>query len=319
MMNGQRSRHACAIAAALLATSTAASQVVMPPVNMGGTSFLDGVAGPGILIEPGVLEHYHASRFVGSSGAAIPGHNSIDTWSNLFHVAYITTHQVLGGFYGIEALVPVASIDIQTDFGPRGKQSGLGDILVSPLIVEWPNRTLFGKTYFSRFAVLAMLPTGSYDAGRAVNPGSNAGGGFAYYSFTIFPQPKLETSWRVHYLWNASNSEPFRPLGQRSTQAGQAVHANYAMSYELSPALRVGVNGYVLQQVSDHQMSGTSLANSKERVVAIGPGVTLSRGFWSLFGNVDVETMARNRPEGYRVNVTLRRIIPHAPPGAPAK
>lgn len=311
MNQSQRLFRTLAIAATFTA-HTAVAQVSMPPVNMGGTSFVDGIAGPGFLFEPVIIEHYHASKFVDSKGDVIPGTNSVDSWVNLFHVAYITTHQLLGGFYGAEFLIPYASVDLHTDFGPKGKTSGLGDILVSPLILEWPGKTLGGKTFFSRFALLFELPTGSYSADRPVNIGSNAGGVFAYYAFTIFPSPKIETSWRINYRWNAKNSTPFTPLGVGSTQAGQAVHANYAISYALSPTLRLGLNGYVLQQLTEHRLGSNSIPNSMERVVALGPGVELSSGFWSAFANVDFETLARNRPEGYRVNITLRRVFPHA-------
>ena len=294
--------------------TTATAQVVMPPMNMGGTSFNDGVAGPGVLIEPGVIEYFHASRFVDAHGATIPGHNTVNAWANLLHVGYVTTRHVLGGFWGVEFLVPVASIDVNTAFGPKGKASGLGDIVVSPLIIEWPDRKLFGKTYFSRFSILGVLPTGAYDSERAINIGSNAGSVFAYYSFTIMPRPGLETSWRVNYLWNAHNTRPFAPLATPSTQAGQAVHGNFAISYAMTPSLRVGVNGYALQQVSEHRMGAGALSGSKERVVAIGPGLAWSSGFWSAFANVDFETLARNRPVGQRMNVTLRRVFPHKPP-----
>jgi hypothetical protein len=81
----------------------------------------------------------------------------------------------------------------------------------------------------------------------------------------------------------------------------------------VSQALRIGANGYFLQQLNEHSMGGTSLRDSKERVVAIGPGVVWSSGFWSAFANVDFETLARNRPVGQRVNFTLRRVFPNAP------
>ncbi len=311
LINSRRFFRTLALAATFTVPTAVSSQVVMPPVNMGGTSFMDGVAGPGTLIEPVIIDRYHASKFIDSKGDVIPGINSVDSWAYIFHAAHITTRQIFGGFYGAEFLVPYASVDLNTAFGPKGKQSGLGDILVSPLILEWPGKTLGGKTFFSRFSVLFELPTGSYSAARPVNIGSNAGGAFAYYAFTIFPSKKLETSWRINYRWNAKNSTPFTPLRVGSTQAGQAVHANYAMSYEMSPELRLGVNGYVLQQLTEHRLDTNSIANSKERVVAIGPGVQLSSGFWSAIANVDFETMARNRPEGYRVNVTLRRVFPH--------
>ncbi|HUQ20837.1 MAG TPA: transporter [Gemmatimonadaceae bacterium] len=313
----RRGRYSLLLAATFITSSNADAQVAMPPVNMGGTSFMDGVAGPGVLVEPGVIEHYHASRFLDYKGNTIPGSNSIDVWSNLLHVGYITTRQLFGAFYGAEFLLPIASIDVDTDFGPKGKESGLGDLIVSPLILEWPNRTLFGKPYFSRFSVLAVLPTGTYSDSRPVNVGSNSGGAFAYYSLTLMPSPRVETSWRLFYLWNRQNSKPFTAFSTSTTQAGQAIHANYAVSYEVSRSLRLGANGYAFQQISDHRFGGSSLPNSKERVVAFGPGVVLSSGFWSAIANLDFETLTRNRPQGYRLNLTLRRVFPHMPPKPP--
>src|SRR3954465_12257025 len=106
------SKYRIALTCALLAPTAAAAQVAMPPVNMGGTSFNDGVAGPGVLIEPGVIEYFHASHFVDAKGETISGRNTVNALGNLLHIGYITTHQILGGFWGTEMLVPVASLDI---------------------------------------------------------------------------------------------------------------------------------------------------------------------------------------------------------------
>ena len=71
-----------------------------------------------------------------------------------------------------------------------------------------------------------------------------------------------------------------------------------------------------LQQLSDHRLGDNPIPNSRERVVAIGPGAEMSHGFWSLFANVDVESSVRNRPAGYRINATIQRVFPSAPPPA---
>jgi hypothetical protein len=59
----------------------------------------------------------------------------------------------------------------------------------------------------------------------SVNIGSNAWDIHPYYAVAVLPIKKLETSWRIHYLWNGTNADP--PIGQRyrCTQAVQAIHS----------------------------------------------------------------------------------------------
>jgi hypothetical protein len=305
---------ACAAVGAWVISSTAGAQVTLPPMNLGASSFADGVGGPGFLVQPMMLEIYRATRFTDRTGRTMPGNNSIDAWSNLFHVAYMTSRHVFGGFYAVDFLLPVARLNVNTGFGPHGTETGVGDMIVSPLTIEWPNRTMAGRPFFSRASVLARIPTGAYSPERTVNAGTNAVGAVGYYAFTLFLRPDLETSWRLQYMWNGRNPAPFTPLAAGSTQAGQAFHANYAMSYRISSALGLGINGYYLQQVTDHRLDGNPIPGSRERVVAVGPGAVISHGFWSLLANVDVESNVRNRPAGYRVNATVQRVFPSAAP-----
>jgi hypothetical protein len=82
-------------------------------------------------------------------------------------------------------------------------------------------------------------------------------------------------------------------------KAGDAVHANFASSYELMPKkLRVGVNGYYLKQLSDSEVDGVEVPG-KEQVFAIGPGAMWSFSQHThLFFNAYFETSVENRPEG---------------------
>jgi hypothetical protein len=97
-------------------------------------------------------------------------------------------------------------------------------------------------------------------------------------------------------------------MGIEDTQAGQAVHANYAMSYELVKNVRLGFNGYWLQQLTDHRINGVSVANSKERTVGLGPGLQLTgRGLWFRV-NSYIETGVRNRPSGIKLTMRISRL-----------
>ena len=239
--------------------------VGLPPVNLGDTSFQDGIANPGWLLEE-TVNYYTASQFKDAQGGTIPGSNELTTISAVTHLAYISKLRLLGGYFGAEVLLPLVDADLKLSSQPRNRARGVGDLIVSPFILQWNDHKLFGMPYFHRFDIALSLPTGQYDANRAFNPGNNIVSLNPYYAFTIVPTDKFEISARLHYLWNSENDNPYAGLGASSIQPGQAFHANVAASYEIMRNLRIGVNGYALQQFTDDKVNGHNLANSEERI-----------------------------------------------------
>jgi hypothetical protein len=290
-----------AVVAALLALTdlSAAADVPLPPVNLGETSFQDGIAFPGWLVEE-TFVYYDANGFTDSKGKDIPGSNRLTAMSAVTHVAWISSFRLLGGFYGAEVLLPLVDLDVDTDFGPNGRERGMGDLIVGPLFIQWSDSKLFGMPYFHRFNFDFVLPTGEYRKNSPVNVGNNIYTFNPYYAFTLIPTDRLEVSARLHYLWCSENRDPFVGLGADDTQPGQAFHANFAASYEMLKGLRIGLNGYYLQQITDDRIDGDDQAASKERILGIGPGLKYTYDRLSLYLNTYYETMAENRPEGFR-------------------
>lgn len=285
-----------------------AADIPLPPVNLGDTSFEDGIAFPGWLAEE-TIGYYHAGQFNDHQGEKIPGSNKLTSVSATTHIAYISNLRLLDGFYGAEILLPLADVDLDTSFGPKGSEQGVGDLIISPLILQWTDHKLFGMPYFHRFVFDITLPTGAYDRNRPVNIGNNMVSINPYYAFTIMPTDRLELSARLHYLWNSENDDPFVGLGAGTVQPGQAFHANYAASYELVKGVRLGLNGYALQQLTADKVDGRSQANSDERVFGIGPGIKWSGNGLSLYLNSYFETGAENRPEGTKVVFRLSKVF----------
>ena len=285
-----------------------AADLALPPVNLGDTNFQDAIAFPGWLVEE-LVTYYHANQFRDYEGRERPGSNQLTAMSAVTHVAWISTFKIFDGWYGAEILVPVGQLDFKTEFGPKDRDGGLGDLSVSPFFLQWPEYKLFGMPFFQRLDLLFKLPTGDYSRHSAVNVGSNVYSFNPYYAFTLVPTNRLEISSRIYYLWNSENDAPFYRLRADNSQPGQAVHANVAVSYEVLKDLRLGVAGYVLQQITDDKVDGDDQAHSRERVFGIGPGLKYKLDSWMMYLNSYKEFGAENRPEGVKFALRLSKVF----------
>lgn len=280
----------------------------LPPVNLGFTTFLDGgpPAGPGLYFQQ-YVQYFGADRFQDGDGRKVPLLGDLNVWVSLSQFIYQSNQPVLlGGKWGIDVIVPLISLDVDPGMVPvlSDNNEGLGDLLVGPYIQWDPIMGSKGPLFMHRLEFQNLIPTGKYDDKRVLNPGSNFYSFNPYWTGTLFMLPQWTASVRTHYLWNARNDDPNETLfgTAKDTQAGQAVHLNFATEYELLPQrLRVGFNGYYLKQFTNAQVNGRGVANSREQVLGLGPGAV-----WHfsqndhLFFNMYFETEAENRPEGIR-------------------
>jgi anthranilate 1,2-dioxygenase (deaminating, decarboxylating) large subunit len=287
----------------------------LPALNLGFTSFLDGgpPAGPGLYVTE-YLQYYHSSKLTDHKGnELLPGNanEDLDVWVSLTQVIYQSDQPVLfGGKWGMNLIVPLVSFDL--DYGnngpyPEDNGSGLGDLTVGPFLQWDPVMGANGPIFMHRIELQFLLPTGKYDSNKELNPGSNFFSFNPYWAATLFLTPHWTASTRIHYLYNFKNNDPNRAYaGANDTQAGQAVHANFATSYEILQGLRLGINGYYLKQFTNLEVDGDSIPDTREQVLGVGPG-----RLWSitkdahLFFTMYFEAYSENRPEGERYNLRL--------------
>jgi hypothetical protein len=231
----------------------------------------------------------------------------VDANIGITQLLYQSSQPLLfNGKWGLNLMLPYASLDLDPDNGPiQASSANLGDLLVGPFLQWDPIMGPNGPRFVQRVELQMILPTGDYDADKAINPGSNLFSFNPYWAATFFATPKWTASWRLHYLWNAENKNPFRLLGADDSQAGQAIHLNFASAYEVIPnRLRLGVNGYYLKEMTDKRLDGKRVSDSKEQVLGLGPGMVLHLSKHDhLFFNAYWETAAENRPEGSRFNL----------------
>ena len=292
------------------------AQVSLPPTNLGDTSFRDGIAGPGALLEHS-LSFYRATRLTDADGDAQPQFDQLEVGALVTHVARITDRRIFGANWGFEALLPIVSSASSPSPATSHSRSGLGDLTVSAFILQWPARDLGTGRLWQRLNLAVTAPTGQYDAQSPMNIGSNTWIFNPHYAFTWEAASGWELSGRIHYLWPGENEQPPTPIARGSTKAGEAMHLNLSVSYEMSQRLRLGIATYALSQISEDRIDGRELRGSREAIFGIGPGLQYQSRFGDLFINSYVETAARNRPQGAKLMV--RWAFPFAADTRPAQ
>ena len=284
----------------------AVAQVQLPTVNLGDTNFEDAFGTPGWLLEefPG---GYSASEVKDSKGKTVPGSNRVTTYSTTSHVVFASRKRFLRGWIAGEALLPLVDVDLQLANGPDSRVRGIGDPTIGAGL-QWAPKKIGNGVFAHRAMIDVGVPTGKYSDSRPVNLGNHFLVVDPYYAFT-YERKKVELSARLHYLWNSTNNDPFIGFGIKDMQPGQAFHINYATSYELVKNVRLGFNGYWLQQITDHEINGVAIPNSRERTVGLGPGIQLGgQGIWFRV-NSYIETDVRNRPSGVKVTLRISKTL----------
>jgi hypothetical protein len=265
----------------------------LPPGNLGLTNMQDGNApGPG----------WYYMQYVQIYQA-----KTISSVSALQQLVFISKTNIWGGNLGGTVIVPFVKIAADGNSGPLSiNPSPFGDIVAGPLI-QWFNKRLFGMKYGHRLEVDMGIPTGSFKSSYDINPGSHLFRVFPHYTFTLSPTDKLSFSMRHHLNYY------FKEMGT-GIRPGITYNFNYSGEYTLTHGLTVEIAGYYLTQLEQDSKNGDShyfqrtysIADTKERVFAYGPGLGWvtptglfieAKGMW--------ETAARNRTEGFRATLVL--------------
>jgi hypothetical protein len=278
---------------------------------LGDTNFEDAFGGPGWLLQE-FPDTYFASELKDSQGKAIPGSNRVTSYSTTTYAAFISKQRVLGGWLAGEVLQPLVDVDVQLANGTSSRVRGFADLTIAAGL-QWAPKKIGNGVFVHRVVLDVGLPTGKYSDQRSVNIGNHFVVVNPYYALT-YERKKLEYSARLHYLWNSTNNDPFVGFGIRNMQPGQAFHVNYATSYELWKDVRLGFNGYWLQQLTDHQIDGRNVSDSKERTIGLGPGIQLGGGTIWFRLNGYLETDVHNRPSGVRVTFRISKTVPSKEP-----
>lgn len=199
------------------------------------------------------------------TATALPGFaggGPLNVYLFLSQFIYQSNHDVLlGGKWGLDLIIPVVVTDLSYSVsGPFPRTMAPGwDVLVGPFLQD---RTPIRLAATARFSCTGSScrrsspPANTAVRGKSI-PAAISFSFDPYWAATLFIT-QWEFSTRVHYLWNTRNNDPNRqytsPDGTRagSTLAGQAVHLNFASSYEIHREAAPRRGEWLLSQ-TDHQ------------------------------------------------------------------
>lgn len=269
-------------------------------------SFMDGVSA-----EPAFIARLNYIHYDGDFGAErsvpIAGQTAlnVNAKSNAVGLTFFWAPDIdLGDkwSYAMSTTIPWLSMEVTADVssGPatvrrQDKETGLGDIIVMPLMFNYQHTANFSTNY--RLAVYA--PTGSYKTGRLANLGKNYWTVEPTVAFMYFGQKNgIEASLFLGASFNTENDDT-------DYKSGTQVHADgtLAQHFPLWNGLAgVGVTGFWYQQVEGDSGDGAILGDFKGVAHGIGPVASWA----TTAGGVDViaelkwlhEFDNENRPEG---------------------
>jgi hypothetical protein len=248
---------------------------------------------------------YYANTINDDHGKSIPG---VDPrayiYANVPRLIWITDQQLLGGFIGVDGLLPLQYTELKVNTpGPAFSHNtfhdqtfGIGDFFAE---VTW-------SRHIPQFDISAgcgvFAPTGDFSPSNPTQPGLGYWGEMLTAGATWYPD--AEKQWAI----SALNRYEFNQQ-QRDTDItpGQAYTLEWGISRTFVRTLDVGVIGYYQQQVTGD--SGPGASSNLDRVAGVGPEVSYfyPPATVGVSLRYNYEFFSENRLQGHTFAVTITK------------
>ena len=235
---------------------------------------------------------YYADQANDTHGNKAEGISAL-IYANAPRLLWITDVNVLGGYLGVDALVPFQYTHVEG----LGQTFGVGDAFFEG---TWSSHL---KQWDFALGAGVWAPSGDYTSLNPISPGGGYWGEMLTLGATWYPDEAKRWALSVlnRYEFNQEKRDTDITPGQVYTVEG-------GLSYGVMKTVDVGVIGYYQQQLT--ATTGGSAAD-RARVAGIGPevgaffpsitlGVTLRYAY---------EFMAENRLQGNTVTLTLTKVL----------
>ncbi|MCP5517331.1 MAG: transporter [Verrucomicrobiales bacterium] len=240
---------------------------------------------------------YFSDRLNDRDGNEIPIDFEAFGYANAIRPVWITSWQVLGGYYGMDVLVPLIYKDVSAP-GAIDSEFNVGDIFVEPITLSWHWKQADLGVGYGFWA-----PTGYFD------PPANTGQGAWAHMMTLGGTVYADTNktWAVSAL---ARYEINYENGDLQITPGNTLSLEWSVSKTLAKFYDVGIVGYWQQQTTEDSGPGRR-TDALDSVVAVGPEVSIFCPKWKLFTSLryNYEVFAADRPQGHTVTLTLTKIF----------
>lgn len=252
----------------------------------GAEDFMAGAVPPPGTYFINYLTHYTANRLNDNHGDKLVPEFKLNATANVFRFIHVTKHQILGGYWGVQAFVPLVHLDVKM-MGAKDSKTGLGDIIIDPIVLSWHS-----KNWHFATGVDVYLPTGAYDKDDLANIGRHYWTFEPVFAATYTADCGFDASVKLMYDFNTKNTAT-------DYLSGQEFHADYTLGYKIDN-WRVGIGGYYYKQITNDEMNGTKVGPDgfKGQAFAFGPQVKYDYKNMSFTLKYQHEVAVRNKPDG---------------------
>ena len=272
--------------------------------------YVPGVEGikAGSLPPPGVYWRsynifYNSGSLRAGDGKELPLNFDVSVFATANRFIWITDKKVLGGYFGMDAIVPLVNTDLKIGaLGVNDSEFSLGDIFLEPVTLSW-----HGPRYDAGLGVGFYAPTGSYGITEPASAGMDFWTTMLTFGGTVYLDPAR--------LWSLSalgRYEINSAKGETAVKPGQDFLFEYGLARTVGKFWDLGLSGYCLWQVTDDGGADMNWdASVHDRVFALGPEVSVfipkAKAFLSF--RTVFETGARDRSQGNATTVTFTKIF----------
>ncbi len=221
---------------------------------------------------------------------------------------WITDIEILGGYYGMDILVPFFHNSAKFDaFGLDDNDTCIGDIFVEPFTLSW-----HGDWYDAAIGAAFWAPTGDHYVGGGDPEAAAPGRGYWTPMFTFGATVYLdeEKTWSISAL---GRYEIHTEQDETGITPGDDMHIEWGIGKTIVKGWDVGVAGFCHWQMNnDEGVNGRYDDTVRDRIFAVGPEVL---GMIEQVPGIDRpmflsvralwEFGAKDRSEGFRTVVTL--------------